>query len=136
MRESVRAGAKLRRIGEQQAMRWKISRMTSSLLELWRETEPETGLPPLLERIREAMLGSMALHVDARAPGPSVWTRVLAANDIQTLWYLRSDVMGVLSSVCGETLAASQLSQITELFRDQIPAAQFASSQRRGAALT
>ena len=117
-------------------MRWKISRITSSLMDLWRDPEPDTGSPARLERIREAMLDSMALHLDDDTPGPVVWTRVLAANDIQTLWYLRSDVMRLLSSACGETVAASQMSRITELFRDQVPAAQFASSQRRSSTLT
>jgi hypothetical protein len=56
---------------------------------------------------------------------------VLEADDIQSLWYLRSDVMHMLSAHCGETLAADKINALTALFRGHLPSAQFASSRRR-----
>jgi hypothetical protein len=84
-----------------------------------------------VEYIREAMLDCMDLFLDAHAKRPAVWARVEYADDIQSLWFLRSDVMHMLSHHCGETLAATRVDALTALFRGHIPKAQFASAQRR-----
>jgi hypothetical protein len=114
-------------------MSWKISQISSSLLGLLREREaaPSLGSLPQLEHIRERMLQCMASFLEAGALRPAVWSKVQYADDIQALWYLRSDVMQLLSGHCGETLAASELAALTELFRGHLPAAQFASARRR-----
>jgi hypothetical protein len=114
-------------------MSWKISRLSSSLLGLLREREPyqNTGTVSQIESIREEMLDCMASFLVGRAVRPPVWIKVLEADDIQALWYLRSDVMHMLCDHCGETLAAEKLNAITELFRGHLPRAQFASFKRR-----
>ncbi|NVO06742.1 MAG: hypothetical protein HXX19_12800 [Rhodoferax sp.] len=105
--------------------------MSSSLMGLLREAETATGTPAQLERIRQALLDSMAVSLDAHAALPKVWARVQHAPDMQSLWYLRSDVMHLLCDHCGEALARDKLNQITELFRGHLPKAQFASSRRQ-----
>ena len=112
-------------------MGWKISRISSSLMGLLREPEPQTGLPAQLELIRQSLLDCMAFFLQEQADVPPVWTRVRHAQDIQSLWYLRSDVMHLLCDHCGEAMARSKLHDITELFRGHLPKAQFASSRRK-----
>jgi hypothetical protein len=114
-------------------MSWKISHLSSSLMGLLRERDPNqnAGTPTQVEHIREEMLDCMGGFLVGRAVRPPVWAKVLEADDIQTLWYLRSDVMHMLCGHCGETLATSKLNKLTELFRGHLPSAQFASAKRR-----
>lgn len=84
-----------------------------------------------LELVRENMLGCMALVVDSRDRHPQVWSRLLAAEDFQSLWYLRCDVMYLLSQHMGENQAAAKLQRLTQLFHGHIPKAQFASAQNQ-----
>jgi hypothetical protein len=113
-------------------MGWKMSRISSSLMGLMREPEPETGMPSRLEHIRRDMLACLAEQLQDPANPPLVWAKVLHAHDIQSMWYLRSDLMHLLSDHCGEAIASAELGRITELFRGQLPTAQFASAKRRG----
>jgi hypothetical protein len=84
-----------------------------------------------VEHIREEMLDCMAQFLEGKAVRPPVWAKVLDADDIQGLWYLRSDVMHMLCSHCGETVASNKVDTLTELFRGHLPSAQFASAKRR-----
>jgi hypothetical protein len=101
---------------------------------LLREREPEQSAATRaqVEHIREEMLACMAVFLEGQAVRPPVWAKVLNANDIQALWYLRSDVMHMLCDHCGETLASRELNTLTELFQGHLPAALFASAKRRG----
>ena len=74
------------------------------------------------EDIRDAMLEAMAPHMnfdDVTMPG--VWTRTVKATDIQSLWYMRSDVLAFLAEQVGEPTARTMLNQITEMFRGAMP---------------
>ena len=84
-----------------------------------------------VKHIRDEMLDCMELFLDPTAERPTVWTRVQYADDIQSLWFLRSDLMHMLCDHCGETLAAIKVDTLTTLFRGHIPTAQFASARRR-----
>ena len=114
-------------------MSWKMSRI-SSLMGRMGESDSDSAAQSnsQLEDIRSSMLASMAEYLIDPAAERPVWAKVLYAKDVQTLWYLRSDVMHLLSDHCGEGPASAQVSAITQLFRGQLPNAQFASSQRRG----
>lgn len=114
-------------------MSWKMSRISSSLMSLLREPEPTAEGHSLtqLERIRQALLDCMAFFLEPHGARPKVWDRVLQAQDIQSLWFLRSDVMHMLSDRCGESIARSRLQVVTEMFQGHVPRAQFASSRRR-----
>jgi hypothetical protein len=112
-------------------MSWKMSRLSTSLLGLLRESARGSESQAQVERIREEMLDSMAPYIVNADARPPVWTRVQYADDIQSLWFLRSDLMHMLSDYCGETLAATKVHELTALFSGHIPKAQFASAQRR-----
>jgi len=84
-----------------------------------------------VDHIRHEMLDCMAFFLGEQDARPSVWSRVQYADDFQSLWYLRNDLMQLLSHYCGEALAATKVHNITALFRGHIPAAQFASARRR-----
>ena len=111
-------------------MRWNISRLSSSLMGLLRDPGRSTESQAQLEHIREKMLDSMSAFLEDADALPPVWTRVQYASDIQSLWYLRSDVMHMLCEHCGETLAAKRVHDLTALFRGHIPTAQFASARQ------
>lgn len=114
-------------------MSWKMSRISSSLMSLLREPEPTAKEHSLtqLECIRQALLDCMAFFLEPHAVRPKVWDRVMQAQDIQTLWFLRSDVMHMLSDRCGESIARNKVRLVTELFQGHVPRAQFDSSRRR-----
>ncbi|MEI8028253.1 MAG: hypothetical protein WCH35_00560 [Comamonadaceae bacterium] len=83
-----------------------------------------------MEEIREEMLGSMSELLPEPATQSKVWDKVLYASSIQTLWYLRIDLMAILSAHCGETVAGKALSTITEMFQGVLPANQLSKSNR------
>jgi len=111
-------------------MGWKISRISTSLMGLLRDTESDN--PVELERIRSSMMGCISQYMDSENEQRTVWRKLISASDIQSLWYLRSDVMHLLSDQLGEHRASEKMRAITELFRGHVPAAQYASARRRG----
>ncbi len=83
-----------------------------------------------VEEIRKLMLDAMAgLRAD-HEERPSVWSRVFYVRDIQTLWYLRIDLMALLSQQFGEAVARDTLSAITERFRGVVPRNQISACRR------
>ena len=66
------------------------------------------------ERIRKAMLFSLDTHCGTQDPDIDV--RIMRASGITELWYLRPDLMQVLSVCAGESVARDALAQITALF--------------------
>jgi hypothetical protein len=112
-------------------MSWKMSRLSSSLLGLLRDPDGAANNVQKLEDIREEMLGYMAHFMVGKAVRPAVWAKVLYAKDIQSLWYLRSDLMHILSKLSDEAAATKALENITEMFGGHIPPAMFASARKR-----
>lgn len=72
-----------------------------------------------IEDIRQAMLDS--LGDEGCTCYPHIERRVLFAPDLQGLWYLRSDIMVVLSSLQGEMIASQRIRQITRMFEGLLP---------------
>jgi hypothetical protein len=105
-------------------MNWKTSKFVSSVMGLMRVGgDSVTGslAEGRLEAIRQFMmdcLKDVAFGNELR----HVRSRVLYGSDIQTLWYVRSDIMNLLSSTHGEAYAHAQLALITEMFRGLLPA--------------
>ena len=52
---------------------------------------------------------------------PVVARRVRYAPDVQGLWYARSDVMAILASTHGETVAREKIANISEQFKGLLP---------------
>jgi hypothetical protein len=109
-----------------------IARFTSSLVGLLGETASNTDVEGRIEDIRKAMLGSMFDLLGEQAAQSKIWNKVRYASSVQTLWYLRIDLMALLSTHCGETVAGETLSAITQRFRGVLPPNQMAKSNRFG----
>lgn len=52
---------------------------------------------------------------------PQIERRVLFAEDLQGLWYLRSDIMASISAIQGESVASQKIRQITNMFEGLLP---------------
>ena len=57
--------------------------------------------------------------------------RLMRAKDIETLWYLRSDLMLTVSEHRGEAHAKVQLDEITRMFDGQVAPGRLARPDRR-----
>ncbi|HEY8049945.1 MAG TPA: hypothetical protein VIE63_12275 [Ramlibacter sp.] len=72
-----------------------------------------------IEEVREAMLASL----EHAGPGQfqPLTRRIRYANDIQSLWYLRGDLMAALAAMHGESVARRKMAGITEQFEGLLP---------------
>ena len=111
-------------------MKATISRFTSSLMSQLGGWLSESDAESLTKDIRVAMVASMLEALKGQTTRPPVWNRVIYATSIQTLWYLRTDLMAFLSEQCGETQARDKLTAITEKFRGAMPREQMPKKTR------
>ncbi len=84
-----------------------------------RSTPSDTILDNGTEDIRESMLAS--LGDNASAHSPALVRRIRYADDIQSLWYLRGDLMAALAAIHDERTAREKLASITAQFRGLLP---------------
>lgn len=70
-------------------------------------------------RIRTAMLSLLQVHGGHSVQ--RVAQRVRFAGDMESLWYLRQDVLTALSAVDGEVAARRQMRQINSMFKGGLP---------------
>lgn len=101
-----------------------ISRLTTTLMGFLDEWLSDPEIEDLVTDIRQAMLDCMSMHMVSEANRPLIWNKVFYASSLQTLWYLRTDLMAFLSERCGEEVAREKLVTITEKFRSALPADQ------------
>lgn len=99
---------------------------------LFVETAPPVSIEARVGEVRQAMLDCLARLVEGHR-GTRLWARVLYAPDVQSLWYLRADLMTLLAESQGESEAQEQIATITALFNGLLPAAQKARQTRIGA---
>lgn len=102
------------------AMRWLNTQLKSSLLALLGNTVMTSTLREgRIEHIRQLMLDELGefgqLHF------PNVVRRVRYAIDAQALWYVRSEVMTVLSALHGESIAREKIHHISHQFKGLVP---------------
>jgi hypothetical protein len=109
-------------------MRKTLSRFTSSFAALLSERNSIVDISGRLEGIREAMLDAL-MELDGDH-GSGVWSKIGGAPEVQTLWYLRSEVMALLAAHAGEQMARQKLDAITELFRGVVPDNQMPLTRR------
>lgn len=81
-----------------------------------------------VETIRKSMLS--CLRTTAGGLHPQLERRIQFARDVQDLWYLRGDMLIVLSSLQGESAARTQLQSISTLFEDMLPSSMHARPSR------
>ena len=79
------------------------------------------------EAIRQLMLEELGVYGEKKFP--AVTRRIHYAQDIQALWYARSDVMAILANTHGEAIAREKLAYISGQFKGLLPKAQ---TQRAG----
>jgi len=96
-------------------------------MSLFGEVSPAKGPAVSLKEIRQAMLDCLTGLPEGDLLA-RVWIRVLYAPDLQALWYLRSDVMTLMSTRLGESLARERMTPVTSMFRGLLPAAQTSRS--------
>ena len=117
-----------------QTMRNALSRFTSSFAALLTDQSTVIDADGRTENVRTAMLQALSgAAVNPPMGSPSkTWTDVMRASDSQTLWYLRSDVLILLSDCHGEQVARSTLDGITEMFRGIVHKNQMPGPRRLG----
>ena len=102
---------------------------TSLLGLLLSEQQPsDSSMVDQAEGIREAMIS--VLGDDARFDQPALLRRIRYADDIQALWFLRSDLMAVLAQMYGEHRAKDVMSHLTDMFRGYLADAKSAGNTR------
>ena len=111
-------------------MKAAISRFTSSLMSQLGGWLTEADAASLTKDIRVAMVAAMLEALRGQTTRPAVWNKVIYATSIQTLWYLRTDLMAFLSEQAGETRAREKLAEITEKFRGAMPREQMPKKSR------
>src|SRR5450830_1714758 len=108
----------------------KFSRFASSFVALLSDTDKSIDVDGRFAEIKEAMLACLLAQLSNEATLPKVFLDVSRAVEVQTLWYLRSDLFGFLSASCGEHVAQKKLGDITEMFRGIIPHNQMPNRRR------
>ncbi len=99
---------------------------------LWaREGVPlsQNALDGQVEDVRARMLGHLS---KGQILTTSLYRRIQYADDIQALWYLRSDLMAALAFAHGETMAKREMAEITEAFQGALPKAMRMRAGSRG----
>ena len=85
-------------------------------------TEPTpAAVNDSMQNIRLLMLNELGDENEKKFP--AVARRIRYAQDIQALWYARSDVMAILANSHGETIAREKLVQISGKFKGLLPKA-------------
>lgn len=99
-------------------MRWIKPGLRNSISALL-GSEVRQNSPELLEPARLAMLG--ILGKDGAILNPRLHERITYLHDAHALWYVRSDVVAVLSKLHGEEKAVSMVRGVTPLFNGLLP---------------
>ena len=110
-------------------MGWGMSGIRAGVMRLFGNPGVEEQSLLQLEHIRDEMRDCAVFFLPHQAEPAEFWQQLQDATDIQSLWYLRSDLMNLLSCCCGEDQARRLIRQITGLFRGYLPAAQFESAR-------
>ncbi len=90
-------------------------------------TEARKHSPESLESVRQAMLA--VLGPDGAACSPQLRRRLQYLHDVQALWYVRSEMVSVLSGLHGEAKAVDMVRSLTPLFEGRLPAAMLESAR-------
>lgn len=112
-------------------MRKTLARFKTSFVALLTDRATTMDAHGRTENIRAAMLDALSLIGTNENMGSSkAWADIARAADVETLWYLRSDVLRLLSDFHGEQIARNKLEAMTELFRGLVSPTQMPSRRR------
>ncbi|MEI8155533.1 MAG: hypothetical protein WCH60_01610 [Burkholderiales bacterium] len=108
-----------------------LSRFTSTFAALLTDQSTIIDADGRTENIRNAMLRALSTLEDHHQNDAlKVWSDIVRADDIQALWYLRSDVLRLLADFGGESVARKKLDEISEMFRGMVPDNQMPTARR------
>lgn len=105
-------------------MRWFKPNLRGSIYAIFSASSPPsttTAVEVSIEDIRQAML---QLALAAAAPDDRVTLvarRIRYAVDVQALWYLRGDLVGLLAGGLGEAAALERIEAVNDLFEALLP---------------
>lgn len=105
-------------------MRWNKPNLRSGMHSLLGKSSPAAGVDrdAHIETIRVAMLQCLGPITDeSDRHFVQVLTRIRFSNDVEGLWYLRGDVMALLSTTRGELAARQYVDGLTPLFEGLLP---------------
>ena len=109
-----------------------LSRFTSTFAAILSDPTNIVDAGEHVEMLRGAMLRALSeLNDHPDNDALKVWSEIVRANDIQTLWYRRSDVLRLLADFHGEPVARIKLDEISEMFRGLVPVSQMPTARRR-----
>ncbi len=91
-----------------------------------------TAFHQQLENVRVAMLHALAaMEPASHRLLTNTRDAIQKAVEVQTLWYLRCDLLCLLSDFRGEPLARRELDTITEMFRGMVSESQLPQLRRQ-----
>jgi hypothetical protein len=97
-----------------------IKSLTDSFLAMLGHVESEDP-EVVIERVRRAILQALEDHVDSLEVKEQLEHTVLYAIDIETLWYVRPELMSMISVSRSEYVAQQCMTHITAMFTGQNP---------------
>ena len=104
-------------------MRWfKTKDLRSSIYAMFSVTTaatPRAEDPATMDQIREAMLAMAAVDPGERAAGLA--RRIRYATDLQTLWFMRGEIMQLLAQDHGEAAAREKVDELSSMFTHLLP---------------
>ena len=101
-------------------MHWLKTNLKSSFMAILGTAGGQAAaLDDRLEEIRELMVDELGDFGERHFP--KIVRRVRYASDAHGLWYARGDVMAVLATVHGETLARQKMQGISDKFSGILP---------------
>jgi hypothetical protein len=113
-------------------MRNSFSRFASSFSALLVDRATVIDADDRTETIRNSLLTAIhEIHDTKDKDAARLRSTLSRAVDIETLWYLRPDVLKVLSCQYGETVGRKQIDSITMLFRGVVPDSQMPVARRK-----
>ena len=100
-----------------------FSKLKEGIHSMWPTSGPqrlvEETEAAAMERFRGLMLG--LIESDASEKAALLSLRIRCAATLQSLWFMRSEMMALLAAEHGEAEARHRLDLISEAVRDQLP---------------
>jgi hypothetical protein len=108
----------------------KITHFASTFAALLSDSHTVIDVDSRFAKIQDAMMACLLEHLSEEPVLPNVFFDVSKAMEVQTLWYLRSDLFANIAEHCGEQTAQEKLQEITEMFRGIVPNSQMPNRRR------
>jgi hypothetical protein len=115
---------------QKETMLTKITHFASTFAALLSDTNTVIDVDSRFAKIQDAMMSCLLEHLSDETVLPNIYFDVSKAMEIQTLWYLRSDLFGNIAEHRGEQAAQTKLHEITEMFRGIVPKNQMPNRRR------